>query len=319
MKLSIIIPIFGVEKYIEKCLYSCIHQDIQINIEYEIICVNDGTRDRSAEIAKQIASNQQGITVIDQENKGLSVARNTGLKNAKGDYVWFVDSDDWIQENCLGGIIEILNKANPDFLQLQYRYVYDNHKLNKDNFSIINGVISGPQQIINGGVPIPAQFAIYRRFFLQNNKLEFYPNIYHEDCEFKPRVLFLAERCTSYDEVVYNYYQRSSGSITSQSNPKRAFDYLKVAISVDNFYKEETNGECSSFFHNYISMLINNALSLVQSSGTEFSDYLYNQKFLFKHLRRSNILKYKIEGYLFSILPKYYVQMYIFLQKFKIN
>ena len=124
MKLSIVIPMYGVEKYIEKCLMSCIQQDSILGVEYEIICVNDGTKDRSAEIAKQIAANYKGVVVFDQENGGLSAARNTGLSFAQGEYVWFVDSDDWICENSIGRIIDKL-VDDIDILQLQYRWAYD--------------------------------------------------------------------------------------------------------------------------------------------------------------------------------------------------
>ena len=131
MKLSIIIPIYGVEKYIEKCLISCINQDIILGYDYEIICINDGTKDRSAEIAKQIASYHKGVVVIDQENGGLSAARNAGLMKAKGEYIWFVDSDDWINNGCLKRITKKLQN-NIDILQLQFRWVYDDESKSFD-------------------------------------------------------------------------------------------------------------------------------------------------------------------------------------------
>lgn len=116
MKLSIIIPIYGVEKYIEKCILSCVNQKgLKIGTDFEIICVNDGTKDKSAKIAKYIASKYEGITVIDQKNQGLSAARNTGLYAAKGEYIWYVDSDDYIKENCLRDLCDKLkNKFTSD-------------------------------------------------------------------------------------------------------------------------------------------------------------------------------------------------------------
>ena len=116
MKLTIIIPIYNVEPYIKRCLMSCILQDSSLGEEYEIICVNDGTKDKSAEIAKEIALSYNGVVVIDQENGGLSSARNTGLSYARGEYVWFVDSDDYIEENCLPRILSYLNE-DLDILQ----------------------------------------------------------------------------------------------------------------------------------------------------------------------------------------------------------
>lgn len=304
---------YNVELYIEKCLLSCLTQDISPS-EYEIIVVNDGSPDNSLKIVEEIADKTFNIFIISQPNGGLSVARNTGLQHAKGEYVWFVDSDDWIEENCLSKIVDCLNRAHPDFLQLQFRYAHDDSSLNKDSYCIINGVVSGMQQANNGGVPHPAQFAIYRRDFLLSNGLNFFPGIYHEDSEFKPRALFLAERCASYDKVVYNYYQRSTGSIMSTPNPKRAYDYLKGALSINDFYNQVAAGGCESFFHNHISLMINNALSQVGNEEMGFSLELYRRRYIFMHLRKSSVLKYKLEGLLFTIFPRKTVSIYRILQ-----
>lgn len=96
VKLSIIIPVYNVELYIEKCLQSCLSQDIPYD-EYEIIVVNDGSPDGSLAIAESIAKTTTNMTIISQKNGGLSAARNTGMSVAKGEYIWFVDSDDWIE------------------------------------------------------------------------------------------------------------------------------------------------------------------------------------------------------------------------------
>ena len=313
---------YNVDLYIEKCLLSCLEQDIPQS-DYEMIVVNDGSPDGSLAIAERIAATATNITVISQRNGGLSVARNTGLVHAKGEYVWFVDSDDWIEENCLGGILEGLDKTQSDFLQLQYRLAYDDESKNKDVYCTIDGVVSGVQQINNGDVPHPAQFAIYRKDFLIKYNLQFYPGIFHEDSEFKPRVLFLAKRCASYDKVVYNYYQRSTGSITSMPNPKRAFDCLKVALLIDDFYNQVAKGQCKSFFHNHISLMINNALAnLMQNGNTatqkqamkKFSWKLYESRCLFRHLLKSSVLKYKIEGGLFTLFPHNAIGIYRMLK-----
>ena len=104
---------YKVEAFIEKCLNSCLNQDISKE-EYEIVCVNDGSPDKSAEIAEHIAKSNANIRVINRPNGGLSAARNTGIDNAKGEYIFFVDSDDWIADNCLGKITSILKEEKPD-------------------------------------------------------------------------------------------------------------------------------------------------------------------------------------------------------------
>lgn len=304
---------YNVELYINRCLMSCVNQGLSYS-EYEIIVINDGSIDNSLKIAEELACKFSNIKIYSQSNSGLSVARNVGLQKAIGKYVWFVDSDDWIEDNCLNGIVHCLKTDKPDILQLQYRKYYDDVNLNKDFYFKIDGVKGGEELMQNGGIPIPAPFAIYNKSFLDNNMLNFYPSIFHEDCEFKPKVLFWAKRCTSYDIVVYNYYQRTGGSITTSANSKHAFDYLTVAISIHNFYKNVARDSCASYFHNYISMIINNALSTMVNSEREFSKALYKQKYLFNHLLKSSKLKYRVEGLLFTIFPHYTATIYKFLK-----
>lgn len=98
MKLSIIIPIYNSEKYIEACLKSCLAQDFD---DYEIICVDDGSTDLSYHICQQYVQNNLRIRVIKKENGGVSSARNKGIEEAKGEWIWFVDSDDMVLRNCI--------------------------------------------------------------------------------------------------------------------------------------------------------------------------------------------------------------------------
>lgn len=96
--ISVIIPVYGVEKYIAQCLDSIINQTYK---NLEVIVVNDGTKDRSAEIAKEYATKDSRIKVYDFQNGGLSVARNRGLEIATGDYISYIDSDDWLEQKCM--------------------------------------------------------------------------------------------------------------------------------------------------------------------------------------------------------------------------
>lgn len=318
MILSIVIPMYGVEKYIEKCLMSCINQDMNLGSDYEIICINDGARDRSAEIAKQIAANYEGVQVIDQENNGLSVARNNGLFIAKGDYVWFVDSDDWINEGCLARITQKL-KNDIDILQLQYRWVYDDEKKSFDEpFTSIEGVKSGREITLQGGLPAPAQFSIYRRDFLLENKLEFVKGIYHEDSEFKPRAVYIANKIASDDVVSYNYYQRSEGSIMSSFSLKRAKDILYVN---NNLYKfsENLDEDVTRAFNLKIALNLNSLFFgywvLSKEDRGDVGRLLFDNKHLFKCMVNCSNTKYRIEGYLFSISQTFALLFYKLMKR----
>lgn len=305
MKLSIIIPIYGVELYIKKCLISCFKQDLVLGKDYEIICVNDGTKDRSAEIAKQeISKYKNGITFIDQENRGLSAARNKGLLNANGEYVWFVDSDDWIEVNCLKRIISKLFD-NLDILQLQYRCVYDDETLSFDEpFTVIEGIKSGKEVTKMGGLPAPAQFSIFRKDFLIQNNLHFVDGIYHEDSEFKPRAVYLAKKIASDNEVTYFYYQRTFGSIMSSFSVKRAKDILFVNESLYKF-TQRIDKKCIPILYRKIGLNMNTLLSGYRKLKSEdkiiVKKMIKNNKLSFDCMMQSRNAKYMIEGFIFKL------------------
>lgn len=303
MKLSIVIPVYNVEKYIAKCLLSCINQDILAS-DYEIIVVNDGTPDNSMEIVKGLAKSHSNIHVLNQQNQGLSAARNNGFAIAKGEYVWFVDSDDWIEENCLKRISNLLTN-NLDILQLQYRLTYDDSSLNKDvERTIIDGVVNGESQTLVGGLPAPAQFSIYRAEFLRKHNLKFVRGIYHEDSEFKPRAVYLAETITSDNIVSYNYYQRQSGSITSSFSIKRANDIIYVCNSLYDF-SQNLPSSIKKCFYSKIALNLNSLIfgykTLPNNEQEQIRDVLKMNKHLLHCMTKSNSIKYKIEGIIFSV------------------
>lgn len=111
MKLSFIVPVYNLEDYIEECIMSLLNQDLS-HSEYEILCINDSSTDSSLEILKRLAKEHTNIIIINQENQGVSAARNNGIKNAKGEYIWFVDGDDLIARNCLKFMLHLWMKKN---------------------------------------------------------------------------------------------------------------------------------------------------------------------------------------------------------------
>ena len=117
--LSIIIPVYNTELYLKDCLDSCLWQDL-LKEKYEIICINDGSTDSSAQILDSYQINYPNIRVINQENSGVSSARNNGLRVSKGKYVWFIDSDDYIRKNSLKTIINFLEKHTLDAITVKY-------------------------------------------------------------------------------------------------------------------------------------------------------------------------------------------------------
>ena len=201
MKLSLIIPIYNVERYVARCLQSCLCQPFVTPADYELVIVNDGTQDHSMDIVEEITQGHTNVTLIYQQNQGLSMARNAGLRVAKGEYVWFIDSDDWIEEGCLYEIIRCLCETKVDILQLQYRNVYTDGTLSDEHYATIEGIQKSKDWFVCNLYHAAVPFMIYRKSFLQKYSLQFYPGIYHEDSEFKPKVVYLADTCASYDKV----------------------------------------------------------------------------------------------------------------------
>lgn len=318
IKLSIVVPTYNVEKYLEKCLRSCVIQNIPPS-EYEIIVVNDGSKDNSLSIAESFASNYSNVYVISQVNKGLSAARNKGLQRAQGEYVWFIDSDDWIKENCLNDLMSYCKDI--DILCLGYIMDFEDGTQSIQVMPQTPLKNRGIDLLCTNNFCVPAQFYVYKKTFLINNQLRFFEGIFHEDMEFTPRMLYKASCINIYPTPVYYYFIRAN-SITTTVNSKKSFDLIKVAKNLHAFYTEYINDEeAKNTFSYYISMNINNALSLARSYSKKekggLNKSLGDNRILFIHLKKSPMIKYKIEGYLFSMFPSHCLSIYTFLSNLK--
>lgn len=318
--LSIIIPIYGVENFIQACLDSIIPQIINRN-DVELVLVNDGTKDHSAEMADVAIRGVQSAKLISQKNQGLSMARNNGLEIATGEYVWFIDSDDSISEGCISEIIKKLSER-PDMLQLNYQNTFEDGRPSVP--VIFNGDYAssraGKYVMARGGLPAPAPFTIYRRSFLIENKLFFTPAIYHEDSEFKPRATYLAQSITCHKPVVYNYLHRNGGSITSSFRLKNGIDIIYVNDSLHSFYERHvTEKECIREFCRCIGLNMNTLLaglgSLQEKERKRLINLMVDKKYLFKDMLRSGNSKYKLEGLLFLLNANIALKLHGFLRK----
>lgn len=304
--LSIVIPVYNVERYIERCLLSCTAQGYSSD-DYEILVIDDGTPDCSMDIVYEIQMRYPNlISTYLQTNQGLSVARNVGLEKSKGKYVWFVDSDDWIEPGCLQQIIPaLMENDGVDLFQIQYRLVYDDATLTKDaDKFLIKGVLSGREVIRKGGLPTPAQFTIYRKLFLDDNNLRFLPGVYHEDSEFKPRATYLADQIISLNAICYNYYQRQIGSITSSFRFKNFEDIIVVVNKLYDF-SCATPISCRRYFYRFIGMSMNSLLygirQFSREENSQVKEKLCKQKHIFASMCLSMNLKYFIEGLFLSL------------------
>lgn len=316
MKLSIIIPVHNVEPYVEKCLRSCTDQDIPLS-DYEIIIVNDGSQDNSLAIVNRVSKEFSNIIVLSQKNAGLSTARNNGLSIATGEYVWFIDSDDRIKSNCLGRILNTIIKNQCDGLRILAVNIISGREKSRYNLSkLTENVYSGIDLLKSKFWEPCVPFTIYRREFLIINNLKFVEGIFHEDTEFSPRAYFFAKKIAVLSEIFY-YVNFNPNSITRSVNNKRAFDYITVAKRLSDF-SQIVPAYLMYIFNNQISVIINNSLyqsyQMNRLTAKNLNIALMENKSLFKHLRKSTIFKYRIEGILFSIFPRYCLHLYHFMK-----
>lgn len=278
MKLSIILPIYNVSKWLGRCLASIRNQGLNPE-DYEIVAVNDGSTDDSMEVLEAFRREEEkaGVktapwVIVNQKNAGLSAARNAGLKAAHGTYVWWVDSDDYLEPCCAPKLLERIEKERLDVLCFGLQLAYDavpgaeNPIAHNEPYVIsdaTNGArVNGEKFMLQVGMPPAAWAAIYRRSFLEARGLKFMEGVLHEDQEFTPRAYFLAKRIAFENIVVYNYVQRD-GSIMKSENPKKTTDLLKICERLWNFAQENTQIESSIryCFVNRVSFLFSQALS----------------------------------------------------------
>ena len=291
-KLSIIVPVYNVEKYIVKCISSLLNQN---HDSYELIIVNDGTKDDSINLIKQ-NFNDKRISIINQENEGLSSARNTGLHNAKGEYIWFFDSDDWISNNALKDIINQLSSCDILYFKSYYMERENNTTIyslsNKENIGI-NFV----KKRFHHGAP----FYIYKKKMLINDNLYFEKGIYHEDTLFTPQTLFKCQSVKQYDIPVYHRLIREN-SITTTINPKRCYDLCFVLQKLHSFSLSNMASDDKYKWTSCMADAINECLYLTQKCDSkvqnDISSFFKKNNYFINYLCNSDKSLTRLLGYI---------------------
>ena len=235
-KVSVIVPVYKTEKYLVKCLNSIISQTLK---DIEIICVNDGSPDNSLNILKSYASKDNRIKIINQENSGVSCSRNNAMKIATGEFVSFVDSDDWLDKDFLEKLYNAAEKNNADIAVCgikrtkgwRWRYYL------KDLKEEVTENINRKFEICDVPSRSYVWNKIYRRNKLNQFNLEFVPKRYFEDMIFTPQALYYLGKLVSVPNVYYNYRINKS-SIVYNKSQKHIDDYNFAHKTMIKFVKE---------------------------------------------------------------------------------
>lgn len=227
-KVSVIVPIYNVEKYLEKCINSLLSQTLE---DIQIILVNDGSKDNSGNIAKEYEQNNKDrVIYVEKENGGLSDARNYGLKYANGDFIAFLDSDDYIEKNAYE---EMYNKAieeNADYVECDFIWEFPNKIRVDKQYPYKN------KKEMLSFVRVVAWNKLIKRQLIIDNNLEFPKGLRYEDVEFTYKLIPFINKFAYVDKPFIHYVQRE-GSIANVQNERTA-EIFTVLDNVIEFYKK---------------------------------------------------------------------------------
>ena len=313
--LSIIIPVYQVEKYIRACVSSVFRQGLDES-RFEVIIVNDGTKDRSMEQICDIIGDHRNISVINQENQGLSVARNNGMALAKGEYILLIDSDDMLVDGSLSRILEIALEKKPDLITADFIRMEEgsNEPLNKIPFPEIIEIQEerGTNIFIKELNPYECYVwrTLYKRSFMEKNHVCFIPHICYEDIPFTHECYLKANTYIRVHIPIYIYITRAE-SITHTINKERCLDYSTV---ISKLCKLKTDGRLPEnvlnqlehniylFFHHlfyWFAYCIHDA-----NDREQICDYLHDN---IPDLTMRQNFSQKINTFCFRYFPHFYV------------
>lgn len=234
MKLSFIIPLYNAEAYIAECLDSILNSDIDRK-EYEIIVIDDGSKDNGLAVVRQYEQKYDNITVLVQENQGQSVARNYGIREAKGEYIWCIDSDDYTDSKFSGFLNLLQTHPTLDIVAVKLTKIRENgEKVGTECDQPIvnhNEIMKGRDAVINGYNPSSVCALVARKALIEKNNLYFKEGITHQDVELSYRLMSHADDVIFTDYAPYIYVLHPNS--TSQSvNPQKKLKYVSDDIII---------------------------------------------------------------------------------------
>lgn len=279
VKVSIIVPIYNSEKYIDSCLKSLLNQTLK---EIEIICVNDGSTDNSWNILSQYAETYGNIRIFNQENSGAAVTRNKGIDEAKGEYITFVDADDWIENftiekvynNALNNQSDIVLFNSCEFNdngKIRDRiYFYPEKSINIDNY--VFDFHSRKKLVFN--MFLVCWSKLYKTSFLRENNIKFHVFPVLEDIQFHVESMILAKRISYVFDVLYHYRKDNINSVqNSKVKTKDGFVIYTIFSEIREFLLKHN---AYSFLElNYLKMVLNDSKVRLEEISDEYKEEMF--------------------------------------------
>lgn len=315
-KLTIIVPVYQVEDYIRACVESIFRQGLD-DSEFEVILVNDGTHDNSFQRIADIIEQHANISIMEQENQGLSAARNTGLTKAMGDYVLFLDSDDVLVDNSIKPMMQDLEKQKPDllvagFIKLDNLERYETLPIPKADYR--SYTVTGSELFIKHLNPRECYVwrTLYRRQFLDDNGLRFIHGIYFEDVPFTTECYLKAKHCIKTNHIFYVYRQRP-GSIVSAISKQKVMDFHQGIARLWDIRKTMTLSEEE---HRKLMDIIFATFAVETWYITHHKELLAERGDFIKDLKKwvpdltfTNGMKQRCVALMFKLMPSLYLKL----------
>ncbi len=308
MLFTIIIPVFNVEKYLLRCVQSVLEQ--KTNFSYELLLIDDGSTDKSKDICDMLEEQNEKIKVVHKNNEGLSVARNIGIRKANGQYIIFLDSDDYLVDGAMDTLGEFLSQATPDILYCNINLIIKNKLKIIKKIGIHNGIEYTGEEFLkdelrSGKFQAMAQLGIYKKDFLLSNELWFKKGILHEDEEWSPRVILKAKKVYYLNYNYYNYEIRDNSITQKKDKTKNSSDLIDTCYSLEHFFAH-SDKEMVKLYSAYLAKLYMAAVSecLLRGNITQIKSKLKKSFLWKKWINKRDFIKIMM----FYISPKFYAK-----------
>lgn len=300
IKISVIIPVYNTEQYLMESIGSIMHQTLR---ELQILVVNDGSTDNSVSVIRQLAETDNRIQIIDEENRGQAYARNSALQIAEGKYVYFLDSDDVLEESALAECYEKCEKYNLDFVLFNAETIgdasdcfnFDYHRTDCIGSDVVSGIDAFDR--LQKKFKYSAQICLnlIKRSLLVDNDINFHSGIIHEDELFMAKVYLNAKRVSKIDKSFYRRRLRLGSTMTNHFSMKNVIGYKTVISELDKYKKEheEFKSPINQFIRYMINPVMQNAWVLPFEERLRFYFWCANHHFCMISLRSSVLLIFK--------------------------
>lgn len=305
--LSIIIPIYNTEQYLEKCLDSIVNQ---YSDNIEIILVNDGSTDGSKNICSNYVNKIRNIKYLEQTNQGQSTARNNGIKTSRGQYIWFVDSDDWIKEGAIAKITKEITNNSLEMLSFSGVSFFEHSQNYGTPYQLMSiSTTNGVEYIKTHKVFNPAPWNyIYNKNFLLSNNIFFKDDMILEDDYFNLICFSCLNKIKKIPETIYIYRRRENSTYTSEVTPKRLYSILELIKLCEKLKNSKLDKKfLERKTYNYISLLCTYIIKAKNKNIETQSTELNLKKIIAKQkLAPTDAIGVKIEKLIYNLsLPLY--------------